>query len=186
MTVLDQLAAQLDRPTVAAVARRALERLPQTLCHHDLWRGNLALRLSPSGSPQTLLFDWELVGLGAPGEDVGNLLGVSILNFDCPAEQADALAETLLSGYLASFQAARGADEAAVRGAFSTAAALRCIFSAACWPVAIVRNESGRFLRETEQRWQQPIDAIFAQWASLTHFLLRQASQARRWLGLSA
>lgn len=141
----------------------ALERLPQTLCHHDLWRNNLASRLSGTGSPETLLFDWEAAGLGAPGEDLGNLLGVSVLNFDCAAEQATELAETLLSSYLAGLRRVGAADEVALRGAFATAAALRCVFSAACWPVAIVRDKSGRFLHETEQRWQRPIDHIFAQ-----------------------
>lgn len=162
----------------------ALEQLPQTLCHHDLWRNNLAARLGPHGQPQTVLFDWEVAGLGAPGEDVGNLLGVSLLNLDCAAEQAAALAETLLRSYLAGLRVAGGAGEAAVRGAFAAAAALRCVFSATCWPVAIVRDESGRFRRETEQRWQRPIEAIFAQWASLTHFLLERVAKARPWLGL--
>ena len=109
-----------------------------------------------------------------------------MVNFDCAAEQATALAETLLESYLAGLRGAGRADEAAVRCAFAATAALRYVFSATCWPVAIVRNESGRFLRETEQRWQRPIDAIFAQWASLTHFLLGRVAETRPCLGLQA
>jgi aminoglycoside phosphotransferase (APT) family kinase protein len=165
-----------------------LERLPQTLCHHDLWRHNLAARPGSAVQPQTVVLDWEVAGLGAPGEDVGNLLGVSLLNFDLPAEQAAAAAETLLSEYLAGLRStgrACAADEAAaVRGAFAAAAALRCVFSTACWPAAIALDESGRFRAETEQRWRRPIETIFAQWASVTRFLLEQAAAARRWLKL--
>lgn len=178
----------LPDATVAQVLRlwadrerlfNVLERLPQTLCHHDLWRKNLLSRLSPGGAEETVALDWELVGLGAAGEDVGNLLGVSLLNFDVESTQAEALAETMLAHYLAGLQQAgwRG-DAQAIRYAFMITAALRCVFSTACWPAAILRDEQ-RYVPETEQRWQRPIQQIFEQWAAVTEFLLRCADHAR-------
>jgi aminoglycoside phosphotransferase (APT) family kinase protein len=68
--------------TIASVVRlwdeqehffHLLEQLPQTLCHQDVWRKNLLHRQSPDGKEETVALDWELVGIGVAGEDVGNL-----------------------------------------------------------------------------------------------------------------
>ena len=54
---------------------RHLAHLPQTVCHHDVWRNNIISRRTADGQDETVVLDWEMVGLGAAGEDVGNLLG---------------------------------------------------------------------------------------------------------------
>ncbi len=146
-----------------------LEQCPQTMCHHDLWRGNLVAH-----GDETVLLDWELVGVGALGEDLGNLLGVSLLNFDVDVADAALLADTLFSAYISGLQAAGWqGDEKAVAYAFNTVAALRSIFSTAGWPVAILRDRS-RHVASTEQRWQRPIEQIVEQWAAVSDILLQR------------
>lgn len=157
----------------------ALERLPQTLCHHDLWRNNLFTRHTPAQQEQTIAIDWELVGLGAPGEDLGNLLGVSLLNFDVAAEDAAQLADRLLQSYLAGLEdAGWPGDPRPVQLAYTATAALRAVFSTTGWPVSIALDQQ-RYVAETEQRWQRPITQIMEQWSATTLFLLDQARQAR-------
>ena len=159
---------------------RALERRPQTFCHHDVWRQNLFAGRGPAGEEETIAIDWELAGPGAVGEDAGNLLGVSLLNLDITADQAPALEEAILTGYLAGLQAAgRPGEPGGVRAAIGAAAALRCVFSTAGWPVAIVLDASGQYVRDTEARWGRPIEVILAQWAATTALLLDRAAAAR-------
>ncbi|HEX6291083.1 MAG TPA: phosphotransferase [Herpetosiphonaceae bacterium] len=158
----------------------ALERLPGTLCHHDLWRKNVFSRQTADGHEQTVAIDWEVAGWGALGEDVGNLFGVSLLNFDVEVDQAVELEALIFHEYLAGLrEAGWDGDVQAVRAAFVTAAALRCIFSTACWPVAITLDTSNRYIAETEARWKRPIEQIFRQWAAVTRLLLSRADEAR-------
>lgn len=60
----------LERYDLEALTRR----LPQTLCHHDFWEGNLSER-----GGATILLDWAFAGDGPLGLDVGNLVAASVL-----------------------------------------------------------------------------------------------------------
>lgn len=42
----------------------ALDRLPQTFCHHDAFRRNLMIRSDSSGELETVAVDWAMVGTG--------------------------------------------------------------------------------------------------------------------------
>ena len=72
-----------------------------------------------------------------PGEDAGTLLGAESLNFHIDAAEASDAADIMLIAYLNGYQMAAGAAIAEpIRFAFNTAAVLRAVFPAVCWPVA--------------------------------------------------
>ena len=74
-----------------------LESRPQTLCHHDTNADNLLLRATP-GMPSVLrVIDWQLVGRGPIGEDIGQFLA-SILAAQDPSERA-VWEDAILVGY---------------------------------------------------------------------------------------
>ena len=47
--------------------------MPLTLCHYDFDNRNLGFRTGPDG-PQTVVIDWEIVGVGLSSADVGRFL----------------------------------------------------------------------------------------------------------------
>ena len=72
----------------------ALDRTPPTLCHLDLHPANLF-----GTADETVLIDWSFVGIGALGEDVGNLVPDAVLDFHVPAAGVDSLFTTVYEGY---------------------------------------------------------------------------------------
>ena len=50
-----------------------LDDMPQTLCHHDTNIDNLLVRQGPDG-PELVVIDWQMVGPGPVGSDLGQLL----------------------------------------------------------------------------------------------------------------
>ena len=78
------------------------EALPRTLCHLDFWPQNLFRR----ADGQIVLIDWAFAGLGAVGEDAGNLVPDAVLDHFVPAAELPALEQAVYEGYLAGLRAA--------------------------------------------------------------------------------
>jgi hypothetical protein len=70
-TAITQVFTPERRQALSRLSRAAdwvypyLERLPQTLLHHDVWLPNMGRR-----GDQTVLIDWSYVGPGTPGSDL--------------------------------------------------------------------------------------------------------------------
>ena len=86
---------------------RISEALPRTLCHLDFWPKNLFRR--PDG--QVVLIDWAFAGLGAVGEDAGNLVPDAVLDHFVAAADMPALEQAVYEGYLTGLQAAGWRDD---------------------------------------------------------------------------
>jgi thiamine kinase-like enzyme len=82
------------------------ESLPRTLCHLDFWPKNL---FSRPGGP-VVVIDWSFAGVGAIGEDAGNLVPDSALDHFIAASDLPRLEQVVFDGYLRGLRAA-GWDE---------------------------------------------------------------------------
>jgi thiamine kinase-like enzyme len=74
----------------------AMEALPRTVCHLDVWPNNLIRR----ADGEVVLIDWAFAGDGALGEDVGNLIPDSVFDLHLPHERLDELDSRLTTAYL--------------------------------------------------------------------------------------
>jgi hypothetical protein len=106
----------------------ALNRLPQTLCHLDIFRRNLFARKTADGGDQTVAIDWAFVGTGAIGEELVPLVLASVAFNEVGLDQAQALEDIVFDGYLEGLRDAgwRGDPRQARLG--YTAASLRFSF----------------------------------------------------------
>lgn len=105
--------------------RAALERLPQTLCHHDAVKANLFTRLR-DGVRETVAIDWEMVGPGTVGADLVSLLFSSVRRGDMASSWLPGLTPRALTAYGAGLADMGAAiHPAEIRLGFSAAIALR-------------------------------------------------------------
>ncbi|MGH9021507.1 MAG: phosphotransferase, partial [Acidimicrobiia bacterium] len=151
-----------DRERLLAVVEAA----PQTLCHLDLHPGNL---FAVDGD--TVLIDWGFVGLGALGEDAGNLIFDAVLDFFVPVERIQALAEAVAGGYLEGLGASgwQGDTSAVVRALHATAAVKYF------WILPAMLEAAGGGKATLNGA---PIEECFAQWAPVVPELIAFARRA--------
>lgn len=83
------------------------EALPRTLCHLDFWPKNLLRR--PDG--QIVLLDWAFAGVGAVGEDAGNVVPDSVFDHFVPAAEMPDLEQAVFESYLAGLREAGWDDD---------------------------------------------------------------------------
>ena len=104
---------------------RALERLPQTICHLDAFRRNLLVR-QRGDLEEVVTVDWAFVGHGAVGEELSALVPASHWSHDLTAEEARGLLDTVLDGYIAGLRDAGWTGDASLaRLGYAAATALR-------------------------------------------------------------
>ncbi|MGB9376862.1 MAG: hypothetical protein WCB04_05030 [Mycobacteriales bacterium] len=149
-----------------------VEALPQTLCHLDVWPKNLVA----AGERQVLL-DWAFVGVGAVGEDAGNLVPDSVWDGFVPLSGLPELAERVWSGYLAGLrEAGWTGDERLARLGFTAAGAVKYAWLA---EHSIRRLRAGE-LTSYGGYSRLTVDELFNTYAGVLHLLLDWADEARR------
>lgn len=155
-----------------------LDRLPQTLCHFDIWRSNLMARQGPDGQDETVALDWQCMGLGPAGE-LGNLVMTSLMNLEEDASEAKALDLAVWENYLAGLREAgwRG-DARAVRFCYTAYPALRWGLVFPLVTILPYIHDTSR-RSEAEAKYGEPFEQLLTQWASAFYFLLDLADEAR-------
>ncbi len=73
-----------------------LEGYAQTLCHFDGFHDNLFARIDSEGNVETVAVDWQFLGTGAVGEEIGIL----VVRGAVPRNQEDELEGLVLREYI--------------------------------------------------------------------------------------
>jgi len=159
----------------------ALDRLPQTFCHHDANGRNLIARRGAAGDEQTVGIDWHFVGIGPPGYELVPLCGELLPGFRFELVGAQHLVEDLFEGYLAGLRdAGWHGDRGAVRFGFTAALALRYGVCGGPANLSDLLDEGRHWV--PERRWGHPIAEIMDRWAGCSRFMLGLADEARELL----
>jgi hypothetical protein len=156
----------------------ALGRLPQTLCHLDLFRRNLFARKTADGDDyQTVALDWAFTGRGAIGAELVPLVLASFAFFEVDLTQVQALEDMVFEGYLEGLRDAgwRG-DPRQVRLGY-TAASLRFRFAELNRAMEFILDESQHFF--LEQVFGRPMEEIEDHWAQVGNLCDSLTDEAR-------
>ena len=104
----------------------AIECLPQTFCHLDVFRRNMFARRGADGQDQTVLIDWSFAGIGAIGEELACLIVASVELFEVEVARAAELDRIVFDGYLVGLRdAGWHGDPRQVRFGYAASAVLR-------------------------------------------------------------
>ena len=157
----------------------ATAELPTTLCHNDSHDENLFSRKRADGTQETVAVDWELVGIGPIASDITFLVIATLRRMAVDMEDADALEEAVLDGYVAGLRdTGWSGDERAVRLGFTAAVALR--LGLVPQTLDLILNERRR--EEAQRGWNVPLEELIERWAQVAYFVLDRADQARQML----
>jgi hypothetical protein len=156
----------------------AVDRLPHTLCHLDVFRRNLFARRTADGDYESVAIDWAFAGKGAMGEDLVPLVLASAMFYEIDLDQAQALEEIVFEGYLGGLSDAgwRG-DPRQVRLGYAASASLRYRFNDMGRWLAVVLDENLHPM--VEHAMGKPVGEVFDQVARVGRFSDRLADEAR-------
>jgi hypothetical protein len=157
----------------------ALDRLPQTFCHRDAFRRNLFMRHTGDGQKQTVAVDWAFAGIGAIGEEIGQLVNASLAFAEVEFSAAKALDNIVFNGYLTGLEdAGWRSDPRLIRFGFTAASALCNIIGYQIGDgLPMLLDESGH--PWIEQAFGQPIRNLMDLWAGTNRFCLDLADEAK-------
>ncbi|MFC0032516.1 phosphotransferase family protein [Micromonospora chaiyaphumensis] len=140
----------------------ATDRLPRTLCHHDVWPTNLVF-----ADAGPVLLDWSFVGPGPIGEDAANLVLDTFLDGLVDVALLTEVADAVLDGYV---DGLRGAVEPAL-----VAHAVRLSGAAKYfWLSPVMLNRAGGATGQTYDRrdeaamfaGRRPVLELLTNWAA--------------------
>ena len=152
----------------------SLARLPQTLCHYDVFRGNIF-----HSQKSTKLIDWALAGRGVVGEELVCYVALSLYFPKIPLAQADTLDQTVFAGYMDGLRdAGWTGDEQLVRLGYTCAMTLRGL-AGVKQDLLLIQDESKRDFLLANKRFDD-LEPLADFWAGIRRYrLLEMAREAR-------
>jgi len=159
----------------------ALDQLPRTLCHNDVFPRNLFV--SGAGHPDhSMAIDWAFCGPAPVGQELTALVGASQAFFESRPERWDDLERDCLEGYAAGLRQVdwHGSDEILVGYVLSTA--LRFGVGAITPTLGLTLTTEHHEL--VERVFECSFDQFVANAAAFFQFQQHRIRQARALLGL--
>lgn len=162
------------------------DNLPQVLCHNDAHRRNLMwTRSQKSGQEELIGIDWAFAGIGAVGNDLGELVGSSLFFFEFDPAAAETLEKAVFEGYLAGIADHNlDLDRRLSRLGYLISLAFWMGAMIPGW-VAIMLSPDSKI--NVQEMCRRPAEEVLAGWVQLNQFCLDRADEARsliRQLGL--
>jgi hypothetical protein len=178
--VLEHLEHEIGHPNAAraralctqnAQLLDAIDTFPRTLCHRDLHPANLF-----DCGDTTVAIDWAFAGVGAIGEDAGNLVPDAVFDFHVDPAEIDRLYEIVVTAYETGLRDAgwRGTTSQ-LRLALAAAIAAKYVWIAPA--IALARRDRRALLN------RRPIEETLGAWLPALDFVLDRADEARALLG---
>jgi Phosphotransferase enzyme family len=159
----------------------ALDQLPQTLCHNDVFPRNLFVR--GDGRPeQSVAIDWAFCGQAPVGQELAVLVGATQAFMESRPERWDDLERDCLDGYAAGLRQRgwKGSDEILL--GYLLSIVLHFGIGAVPGVLGLTLTMEHRDL--VERVFGYPYDAVVANGAAVLRFQQRRIHQARELLGI--
>jgi hypothetical protein len=153
------------------------DRLPQTLCHHDATRRNLAY-CGIGGERSLVAIDWQFFGTGHLGDEIAAMVTASLQFLDAPVDDARAFGEAAVAGYVDGLRDAGWTGERALveLGFKASATLLMGLGGTGLW------FEGFRNGQMTEARAERivgrSVDELSAAWATAQSYFLDLGDEA--------
>lgn len=152
-----------------------LARLPQTLGHLDAYRPNLFAR-HRDGWPQTVVIDWDKMGVAGVGEEIGGMVAASMIWFRVEAAEAVRFGELAFAGYVEGLRDAGWQGETRLaRFGFVASSVLRWGIPGLFWLRGTVDAD---YPDKWVEWWGRPVAEMIPQWVLVTGYLLDLADEA--------
>ena len=154
------------------------DRLPQVLCHYDASRRNFMWSHSwQTGEDELIGIDWAFTGIGALGNDLGQLFETSLFFFEYNLADMETLEAALLEGYLTGI-ADNGVtvDARLVRLGYLISLALWMGMMLPGWAAEMLPPDSGV---NVQAMYGRTAEEVLKGWVQLHEFCLDRADEAR-------
>jgi hypothetical protein len=170
--------------TERALYLDALDRLPQTLCHFDIFRRNLFARKTMDGDDQTVVIDWAFVGRGPIGADLNPLVWMSIALGGVEMDRLHELERIAFEDYLEGLREVGWHGDPRQARLGYTAASARYLFPELERWLAFILDES--LHAGAEQMIGSPMGQVFDFFARMRPLVFSKLDEARQLMGILA